>query len=188
MAKFPRLRLYSSSVRGRQMAVIVVATLGLAACSSSPSRNATKPSTTPAPSSSVAPTTTTTVEMASDLPVTDAIRSQLVAAGATLNSLPVSDYTGLRPGETYYAYDKSTLTYWAGAGLMPSPSSTPAQVSSQDDGAYLLFDRVGSGPWKAYAVGLAGTPDGGACPIAVPVVILDLWGWSPKSCRPPTIS
>lgn len=170
------------------MAVIAVATFGLAACSSSPARDATKPSTPTAPSSSTAPTTTTTFPMASDLPVTDAVRSQLLAAGAALNSLPPSDYTGLRRGETYYAYDKSTQTYWAGAGLMPSPSSTPAQVASQDDGAYLLFDRVGSGPWKAYAVGLAGTPDGGPCPIAVPVVVLDLWGWSRKSCRPPVIS
>ena len=172
------------------MAIVVVAAFGLAACSSSPVSNAAKTSTTPvpAPSSTVERSTTTTVPMASDLAVTDAIRSQLVAAGAALNSLPTSDYTGLRPGETYYAYDASTQTYWAGAGLMPSSSSTPAQIAAQDDGAYLLFDRPQGGTWTAYDAGLAGTPDGGACPVSVPVVILDLWGWAPASCRPPTIS
>jgi len=111
-----------------------------------------------------------------------------VAAGAALNSLPASDYTGLRPGETYYAYDATTATYWAGAGLVPSASSTPAQVATQDDGAYLLFDRLPGGTWKAYDVGLAGTPEGSACPATVPVAILRLWGWPSGSCRPTTIS
>lgn len=120
--------------------------------------------------------------------MTNQVRSELVAAGAALNSLPPSDYTGLAPGETYYAYDASTGTYWAGAALIPSPSSTPAQVSAQDDGAYLLFDRPADGPWKAFAVGLAGTPDGSTCPIAVPAGILQLWNWPPGSCRPSTIS
>ena len=73
--------------------------------------------------------------------MTDAIRSQLVAAGAALNSLSPSDYTGLRPGETYYAYDATTQTYWASGGLSRAPSSMPAQVAAQDDGAYLLFLR-----------------------------------------------
>jgi len=119
--------------------------------------------------------------------VTDDIRSQLVAAGAALNSIPASDYTGLQPGETYYAYDPATQTYWAGAGLVPSPASMQAQVSVQDDGAYLLFQRSQSGSWKAYDVGLAGTPDGTACPVAVPAAILGLWSWGPATCRPPTL-
>jgi hypothetical protein len=120
--------------------------------------------------------------------VTAAVRSQLVAAGAALNNLPASDYTGLRPGETYYAYDAATRTYWAGAALSPSPSSTPAQVAAQDDGAYLLFEQPQGGSWKASDVGLAGTPEGTACPVAVPAGILSLWGWNPGSCRPSTIS
>jgi hypothetical protein len=111
-----------------------------------------------------------------------------VAAGAALNNLPASDYVGLRPGETYYAYDANTGTYWAGASLDPSPNSTPAEVASQDDGAYLLFERQGSGGWKAYAVGLAGTPEGTPCSITVPAAILELWNWPPGSCRPATIS
>jgi hypothetical protein len=120
--------------------------------------------------------------------VTADLRSQLVAAGAAHNSLPASDYTGLRPGETYYAYDAGTQTYWAGASLDPSPSSTPAQVAAQDDGAYLLFSRVRGGSWTVYDVGLAGTQEGSACPVTVPSAVLGLWGWPPDSCRPATIS
>jgi hypothetical protein len=120
--------------------------------------------------------------------VTDELRSQLVAAGAAHNSLSASDYTGLRPGETYYAYDATTRTYWAAAALDPSPSSTPAQVAAQDDGAYLLFSRPQGGSWTVYNVGLAGTPEGSPCPVTVPSTILGLWGWPPGSCRPATIS
>ena len=137
-------------------------------------------------SSSGAGTTTTSATGARNLVVTDTIRTQLVTAGAQLNSLPSSDYTGLRAGETYYAYDPITQTYWAGAGLDPSPSSTQAQIAAQDDGAYILFERGAAGAWKAYDVGLAGT-SGTTCPVPVPGSVLGLWGWAPGSCRPRTI-
>ena len=58
----------------------------------------------------------------------------------------------------------------------------------QDDGAYLLFERPQGGAWKAYDVGLAGTPDGTACPVAVPSAILQLWSWGPGTCRPSTLA
>ena len=169
--------------------------LGLAACGGGtphgsgppPGTSSTTVSTVPAATSSSSPgAPTTTPTGARNLVVTDAIRSQLVTAGAQLNSLPASDYTGLRAGETYYAYDPATQTYWAGAGLDPSPSSTQAQIAAQDDGAYLLFERAATGAWKAYDVGLAGT-SGTTCPVQVPDSVLGLWGWAPGSCRPSTI-
>jgi hypothetical protein len=168
----------------------MVGAVSLAGCSATAGK-AGDATTTSAPATATStsrPTTTTTVPTTSNLVVTDVVRSQLVAAGAALNSLPPSDYTGLRPGETYYAYDAATQTYWAGAGLLPSLSSTPAQISTQDDGAYLLFTRPWDGAWKGYAVGVAGPPEGSACPVAVPSAILGLWNWAPGSCRPPTIS
>jgi hypothetical protein len=168
----------------------MVGAVALAGCSATTGK-AGHGATTSAPATTTStsrPTTTTTVPTTSNLVVTDAVRSQLVAAGAALNSLPPSDYTGLRPGETYYAYDAATQAYWAGAGLLPSPSSIPAQVSTQDDGAYLLFTRPKGGAWKGYAVGVAGPPEGSACPVAVPGAILSLWNWAPGSCRPSTIS
>jgi hypothetical protein len=170
-------------------------TLGLAACGGGSPGGAGAPagasSTTAstvagAPSSSGAGTTTTSAAGARNLVVTDAIRAQLVAAGAQLNSLPSSDYAGLRAGETYYAYDPTTQTYWAGAGLDPAASATQAQIAAQDDGAYLLFERAGGGAWKAYDVGLAGT-QGTTCPVHVPDGVLALWGWAAGSCRPRTI-
>jgi len=185
---------YRSAVRAGLVPFVVVGALGLAACSTGPTGHAAQTPTTTGPTSATTlpattqPTPTTTQPTTSDLVVTDEIRSELVAAGAALNSLPASAYTGLRPGETYYAYDTATQTYWAGAGLLPSSSSTQAQVSTQDDGAYLLFTRTATGAWKAYDVGLAGTADGSPCSITVPSAILQLWNWSAGSCRPSTIS
>jgi ABC-type oligopeptide transport system substrate-binding subunit len=189
-------------MRSRSVAVVVTGALALAACSagtkgtaattstagahSRSTTSTTSPPATAPPAPSQA-TTTTAVSQTSNVVVTDEVRAELVAAGAALNSLAPSDYTGLVAGETYYAYDATTKTYWAGAGLVPSPSSTQAQVSAQDDGAYLVFERPPGGPWKAYAVGLAGTREGGACPVTVPAAVLGLWNWAPQSCRPATI-
>jgi hypothetical protein len=136
----------------------------------------------PRPASVTKPATTTAVT--ENLPVTTAVSAALLQAGAALNSLQASDYTGLAPGETYYAYDAATSTYWAGAALLPSPSSMRAQVSVQDDGGYLLFDRPADGAWKARDVGLTGT-EGSVCPVAVPRAILALWNWVPGACRAP---
>ncbi len=187
---------YCSAVRAGLVPFVVAGALGLAACSTGSAGQSARGATTTGPTSATTRPTaatsraapTTTQPTTSDLVVTDEIRSELVAAGAALNSLPASAYTGLRPGETYYAYDATTQTYWAGAGLLPSSSSTPAQVSTQDDGAYLLFTRPATGAWKAYDVGLAGTADGSPCSITVPGAILQLWNWPAGSCRPSTIS
>jgi hypothetical protein len=154
----------------------------LAGCSATGHLSTTGGGTSPG----VAPGSTTTPVQIADLVVTDQVRAQLVATGAALNGIPASEYTGLRPGETYYGYDPATKTYWAGAGLVPSPSSMRAQVAAQDDGAYVLFERPDAGTWKAYDVGLAGMA-GSPCPVAVPAGILRLWGWHPGSCQPPTL-
>jgi hypothetical protein len=127
--------------------------------------------------------TSTSGTGAQNLTVTNALRAELVAAGAAHNSLPVSDYTGLRHGVTYYAFDPATSTYWAGASLVPSSASTPAQVSSQDDGGYLLFTRPAGGSWTVYSVGMAGI-GGSPCPVKVPASVLAVWGWGAGRCNP----
>jgi hypothetical protein len=116
-----------------------------------------------------------------NLPVTDAIRAQLLAAGASLKGLPASDFTGLAPGSTYYAYDPATQIHWAGAHLVPSPNSYEAQVSDQDSGTYTLFQQPKGGVWLAYRDGGGG---GSGCPAPLPAEILGLWQWSPDTCRP----
>jgi hypothetical protein len=118
-----------------------------------------------------------------NLAVSDDLRAQLVAAGAALNGLSSSDYLGLEPGMTYYAYDSATQTYWAAGGLDPSPSSMQAQVSAQDDGGYLLFTEPNGGSWTAEDDGLGGVA-GTPCP-AIPASVLAVWGWPAGSCRPP---
>jgi len=93
----------------------------------------------------------------------------------------------LTPGLTYYAYDRSSQTYWAGAQLAPASSSDPsnptrAQVASQDDGSYYIFTQPRGGGWSAHATGASG-PDT-PCPIAVPAAVTAVWGWTAGTCRP----
>lgn len=112
-----------------------------------------------------------------NLAVTSTVRAQLLAAAAAVHELPVSDYVGLAPGRTYYAYDSADGLYWAGAGLVPSPSSFQAQVGVQDDGGYNLFTRTAHGAWTAYDDGL-GTVPGANCAVVVPAAVRETWGWS----------
>ncbi|MFI5034895.1 MAG: hypothetical protein ACHQFZ_01665 [Acidimicrobiales bacterium] len=166
----------------RQLIVVPLALAGglvLAACGSS------TPTTTTVPATTTVPVTTTTVAVTRNLVVTPAVRQSLVAAGAALHKLPTSDYVGLRAGETYYAFDPATNTYYAAASLDPSPSSYPAQVGSQDDGAYNLFTRMtGVATWTVYNDGLGGV-QGAICPVTLPASVLAVWSWKPHSCYPP---
>lgn len=120
-----------------------------------------------------------------NLVVTDALRADLLRAGAQSHSLPVSDYTGLEAGMTYYALDPGTGIYWAGAALVPSSSSIPAQVANQDDGAYLLFEKVPGGQWVAHDDGYGAQP-GSGCPAPLPAAIIALWHWDAATCHPAT--
>jgi hypothetical protein len=140
--------------------------------------------------SGTAPTTTASTSGqsgASNLTVTDAVRSQLLGAGAAYNGVPVSEYSGLASGLTYYAYDSATETYWAGARLSPvlTPADQPpsqAEISAQDAGSYLIFSQPKGGAWKAYAAGNTG--QGTPCPVTVPAPVLAVWGWPAAGCRP----
>jgi hypothetical protein len=149
----------------------------LAACGTS-----TPPSTT-----STTSTTTTTNAVTRDLVVTPAVREGLTAADAAYHSLPVSDYTGLDPGVTYYAFDPTNNTYYAAAGLIPSPNSQRAQIGVQDDGGYNLFTRSSlTTTWTVYNDGL-GAAQGSICPLSIPAAVLAVWNWKPKSCFPPRL-
>jgi hypothetical protein len=190
---------------GISLAVVLSAAVLLAACGATSHHTASRPTSPADGSTSRSPTTesggtsatlllpppatnpggqtkASPAPRAQNLQVTSEVRAQLLAAGAASYGLTSEDYVGLTPGETYYAVDGLGV-YWAGAALNPSPSSTPAQVSSQDDGAYLLFERPVGGAWKVFDVGMAGIA-GSRCPIAVPPPVLALWGWPAASCRP----
>jgi hypothetical protein len=174
--------------------LVGVCSVAAAGCSSAGRGQATTTSvTTPSgtPSTTTATSTSTTAAASApavNLAVTDAIRSQLVAAGAALDSIPVSEYSGLAPGLTFYALDRQSGTSWAGARLVPAPSSDPstptrAQVASQDDGSYYVFEQPQGGGWTAHPVGASGP--GTPCPLAVPAAVAAVWGWPAGSCRAP---
>ena len=161
-----------------------------AGCSTSPSAHNAATTSNPATTGTAdtaAPGTAGSSGDVVNVPVTDQTRAQLVDAGAALNDIPASQYTGLAPGLTYYAFDKATKVYWAGARLVPAASSDPssptqAQISSQDAGSYYLFNRAQSGEWTAYAAGNTGPNS--SCPISVPAAVIQVWGWTSGGCRP----
>jgi hypothetical protein len=132
-------------------------------------------------------------EAAHNLLLTSAVRSALVAAGASHYGLPASDFVGLGAAPNsypaYYAYDKSTSTYWAAASLVPKHSSYAAQVAVQDDGAYLIFHRTPPGAWQAHDVGYTDTV--GTCAayhVSIPAPVVAVWLWAPGTCHPPAAS
>lgn len=138
--------------------------LALSACGSS-----SPPATTT--------TTTTAAAAVQNLTVTPAVRAALLAAGAASHNLPVTDYTGLTKGLTFYAFDPTDQRYWAGAQLVPSASSMDAQIGAQDDGAYDLFTKASGGRWTAFNDGL-GTLANATCTIVTPASVRIVWGWS----------
>src|SRR5262249_18466326 len=125
----------------------------------------------------------TTTAAIRNLVVSSAVRAQLLAAGAALHQLPVKDYTGLAKGETYYAYDPSTNTYWAGAGLVASPKSMKAQVGNQDDGAYLDFEKPPGSSWRASDAGTPGSSNY-TCAVTTPSGVVSAWDWAAGTCHP----
>jgi hypothetical protein len=117
-----------------------------------------------------------------NLRVDNTVRAELLDAGAQIHQVPASEYVGLVPGRTYYGYDPATVTYWAGAQLMPSPASQRAQVSVQDAGSYTLYRKIKGGLWTAFNDGVG--RDHGGCPQDVPAAVLAMWNWDPQQCRP----
>ena len=195
-------------MRNRMILTAIAVGMIAAACSSGGSSHASATSTTTAATTTTAtaagstsqanasgPATTTTVGAsattststptgAQDLVIPDSVRAQLLAAGAESRRLSAADFTGLAKGLTYTAYDSTTKTYWAGAQLVPSSSSTQAQVSSQDDGSYDILEQAPGGTWQVSATGATSEP-GSSCPVAIPASVLQVWGWAAGTCLPP---
>jgi hypothetical protein len=185
--------MFSGDVRPpRQLLVLLAGAAALvpAACGGSSSTRTTTLTvattvTAPATSTRTAGSTqggTTAASGTQNLVATATVKTQLLDAGAGLHKLPPSDYTGLTKGETYYAYDADTKTYWAGAQLVPSSTSRAAQVGNQDDGAYLVFRKSGAGSWKGWETGAANTA--AACRAKVPAAVITVWGWAAGACHP----
>lgn len=155
----------------------------LSACSGPPSQPVAQHQSSPSASSTggSAPSARSDVR---GLAVTATVRAQLLRAAArSKGGLPAADFKGLEPGQTYYALDQGTGTYWAGAALVPGDDSRAAEASVQDNGSYDVFERAPGGSWHAFEVGLAGV-GGTACPVRLPPAVLEAWGWPDGSCHP----
>jgi hypothetical protein len=169
-------------------AAVVAGSLALAACSNSSSSTSTTGTTSAGPSSGTSTTSTGSPSApASNLPVTDQVRTQLVTAASALQNIPVAQFSGLAPGLTFYGLDRTTGIRWAGARLLAAPvpegaPSSQAQISTQDEGSYYVFQQPSGGPWTAYAAGNTGPST--VCPVTVPAAVLLVWGWPAGSCRP----
>jgi hypothetical protein len=137
-----------------------LAVIGLAGCTAkSPSPVASvlnQPTDIAAPASSarVAPTTSGPVQ---NLDVSTAVQSELTAAYAAIQKIPVADIAGSAPvpGSVYYAYDPATNTHWAMARFGVSPTApVDAQVNFQDGGSDGDFKQVGTASWQASLAGI----------------------------------
>ena len=151
--------------------LMILVAAGLTGCSG----------TAAGPSSTVAmptPVPSITGDVTENLVITGAVARQLVEAAATTVHAPATGFTGVE--SSYYAYDFTTHTYWAGAALVPSPKSKKAQSTVQDQGSYFLFSRHKGHPWRTFEVGAAGS----GCPVTVPSAVAQRWHWARRSCRP----
>jgi hypothetical protein len=83
-------------------------------------------------------------------------------------------------GQARYALDPATGDHSARAALIQSKSSQKAHVGNQDDGAYLVFRRTGSGPWKAWDAGIPGNSTS-TCAVTPPAGVLRVWNWAPAT-------
>jgi len=169
-------------------AISLSAVIAAAGCGSGGSSGSSAPASTPpttsTPVSSAPVSSAPTTPQDQNLVIDNKIRAELVAAGAAVHKLTPKDYLGLVAGETYYASVPARGTYWAGAGLRPSPKSMQAQIDNQDDGAYMVFERHGDGPWRVWETGIPGDPEF-TCSVKVPAAVLKLWAWKPGTCHPP---
>ena len=118
-----------------------------------------------------------------NLPVTDDVPAQLLEAGAGLTGQPASQYSGLEPGKTYYAYDPDNDTYWAAAALS-GPKTFQAGVMLQDANSYMIFRKTSGGTWVGFRAGF-GPISAGEEPCPVSASIRDIWQWPTGKCYPP---
>jgi hypothetical protein len=120
-----------------------------------------------------------------NLPLTDDVRAELVQAGAVLTGFPASEFTGLRPGKSFYAYLPEGDMYYAAAKL-DGAKTEEAAINLQDQNSYMMFRKAGDpgATWVPTAAGFGPIPAGQA-PCPIPQSVRDVWQWPAGKCYPP---
>lgn len=156
--------------RVRLVALGLMAAVSVGACAGQPAGSVAGSPSSQAPTSHVIPTTTATPSPNATEPnatptanggiqnlvISSAGKSELTAAYAASIGVPISDVQGAGPlpGETYYAYEPTTNTYWAMAGFDASATAPPDAIGTfQDRGTEGLFKKVGAGAWQVSPTG-----------------------------------
>jgi hypothetical protein len=114
---------------------------------------------TPTGSPTGSPTSSGTA--ASNLVVSDSLLAQLAQTYAAYKQIPTSDLAGGAPtaGSVYYAYDPTTMMYWAMAGFKVSSTAPPSVTANfVVGGDEAFFSKAGTGPWELKDEG-AGPPE-----------------------------
>jgi hypothetical protein len=119
-----------------------------------------------------------------NLTLTDDVRSELIQAGSVLTGRAAYEFTGLRPGKSYYAYVPDHDMYYAAAAL-EGATTEEAAINLQDQNSYMMF-RKGGDPgatWVPTAAGF-GPIAAGQAPCPIPQPVRDLWQWPTAKCYP----
>lgn len=120
-----------------------------------------------------------------NLSLTDDVRTELVQAGSVLTGRPASEFTGLRPGKSYYAYVPDQDMYYAAAALSGAKTEEAA-INLQDQNSYMMFHKGGDpgATWVPIATAW-GPISAGEAPCPVPQSVRDVWQWPAGKCYPP---
>jgi hypothetical protein len=166
----------------------ITACVLLAACGGGSPRSVAPSSTAhPMAPPPTASTPMSTATSAISIPLDPTTQAQLVKSAVDYlvqtnpgvdNSL---DFGGIEPGTSYYAYDPSTHTFWAGARLTAATDN--GAVALQDADSYFLMEKPAGGSWTVYPTGFAT-----GCPSNLPDGIKQIWhlelATSSGSCIP----
>jgi hypothetical protein len=139
-----------------------------AAARSAATTQATSP---PAVAASAAPSAAGGVE---NLIISSAEKTELTAVFVTMMGVPAADVVGPYPGDTYYAYDPATDTYWAMSTFEESSSAPPSVIAlCQEYGQTALFEKAAAGSWQVERISASGS----YCLVAqfFPPAVLTAW-------------
>lgn len=124
---------------------------------------------------------TTSATAVQNLVATAPVKAALTTAFVSFKQIPATDISGTSPNSVYYAYDPSTMTYWAFADFVPSSqASQQVDVGMQDGGSMGLFKMQNGGAWQ---VTTGSVPPICAARTFFPATVLAGWNYSsPATC------